>query len=449
MLEQRESKLLKELALAHDELVEAEIAFTDSYIGEFGEFYACKVLNLTRLPRSSKGSDAIDAQKNRYQIKAKVLTKSVFNYTIRGLQCDHYDYLVIVHLNQKFELVAMYQIEALAGSSQLKVTAASILSGKLDITRTNLRPDETRKIERFAELYSKVKLFPFFTSANLVGCVGEYMAAKRLNLKLSNINQKGYDAIDNKGNRYEIKTRRVYSSTRRNSETRRINNLVGKDTDYLIIVVLDHSFDCAGMWLINPNKIVNTKSANLKIVNTTEDVWNLVPSKISYLIDRTPYPDIAKTNRKKTTVRANNKEIKVDKPVKQKNSSQKKYPAYYFVIPTMLIYYFVIRPSATQSEGILYYALIALFAWYLYRKMNEDPSAEVERQKLLNKRLMDSINKAKSQSMNYDNISRTKKTNIKPFKIENNTSLARRQRDINTDCECDYCLNGDFENCEH
>lgn len=449
MLDQKESKLLKELALAHDELVEAEIAFTDSYIGEFGEFYACKVLNLIRLSRSAKGADAIDVQKMRYQIKTKVLTKSVFNYTIRGLHSDHYDYLVIVHLNNQFELVDMYKIEELAGSSQLKVTAASIALGKLDITKTNLNPEETRKIKRFAELYSRLKLLPFFNSVNLVGCLGEYLAAKRLNLKLANVNQKGYDGIDDKGNRYEIKTRRVYSSTRRNSETRRINNLVGKETDYLIIVVLDHSFDCAGMWLLNPNKIVNTKSANLKIVNTTQDVWNLVPSRISYLMDREPYLDMAKTKIKNTTVRVNKKETKVDKHMIQKKVSQKKYPAYYFIIPTMLIFYFFIKPSTTHSQGVLYYALIGLLIWYLYRKMNEDPSEEAERQKLLNKRLMDSINNSKSQSMNYDNISGTKNNNFKPFKTENNTSLTRCRTDVNIDCECFYCLNGNFENCEN
>lgn len=82
---------------------------------------------------------------------------------------------------------------------------------------------------------------------------------------------------------FEIKTRRVYESGRRVSETRRLNNLVGKSADYLVVVALDRSFKCAGMWLIPMQNLTNPKSANLKVVNSTIGTLNVIPSKISWL----------------------------------------------------------------------------------------------------------------------------------------------------------------------
>ena len=63
----------------------------------------------------------------------------------------------------------------------------------------------------------------------------------------------------------------------------RINNLIGKNADYLIVVTLNHAFECSGMWIMPMKNIINPKSANLKIVNTTIGVKNLVPSQISWL----------------------------------------------------------------------------------------------------------------------------------------------------------------------
>ena len=78
-----------------------------------------------------------------------------------------------------------------------------------------------------------------------------------MNLKLSsNKNEKGLDAIGQGGLTFEIKTRRVYDSERRTSETRRINNLIGKNADYLIVVTLNHAFECSGMWIMPMKNII-------------------------------------------------------------------------------------------------------------------------------------------------------------------------------------------------
>lgn len=303
MLAQKESKLLKELALAHNTLVDLGIACTDNYTGEFGEFYASRLLDLTRYNRSQKDTDAYDSKGKTYQIKTRVMADSNHSYTIRRLKPNCFDYLLVVHLNTKFELIAIFQFETNLGMTSILISPARTKKAQLNDANLLLSKDERLSISRFSSVYEQIKAINFFKSGNLVGNIGELMAANQLDLTLASINQKGYDTLDRFGNRYEIKTRRVYNSKRRNFENRRINNLVGKDTDFLIIVVLNHSFECSGMWLLDIKKISNPKSANLKIVNTTKGVKSLVQSKISYLIDRDAYVhDITSNKTKRTKV---------------------------------------------------------------------------------------------------------------------------------------------------
>ena len=121
-------------------------------------------------------------------------------------------------------------------------------------------------------------------SRRIVGDLGEFYASQELNLTLNeNKNEKGVDAIDKKGVKYEIKTRRVYESGRRTGKSRRLNNLVGKISEFLIVVALDRSFRCSGMWLIPLKNIYNPKSAHLQIVNTTPGTKQIVKSKIDWL----------------------------------------------------------------------------------------------------------------------------------------------------------------------
>jgi hypothetical protein len=101
---------------------------------------------------------------------------------------------------------------------------------------------------------------------------------------------------------FEIITRRVYSRGRRNSETRRINGLVEKTADYLVVVTLDKFFDCSGMWLIPFANIVSPESAHLEIVNHTPGTLSVIPSKVSWLNTSplfTGFPNPKKAGRKK------------------------------------------------------------------------------------------------------------------------------------------------------
>ncbi|GEM_PF-1276462 len=446
MLNQNESNLLKELALAHDDLVESNIAFTDSYIGEFGEFYASRLLGLTRFNRSYKGADASDKLGKRYQIKCRILSKPGFNYKIKVTDSNSFDYLVIVHLNEFFELIGMYQIGAVAENATYSISA-SALSNQLDIKKIKISADENKKIIRFSKALSNVKSLSFCKSGNLVGNVGEYLAAKRLNLTLAKSNQKGFDAVDEQGRKYEIKSRRVYDSSRRNSETRRINNLVGKETDFLIIVILDHDFACSGMWLLDPSKILNPKSANLKIINTTDGVLNLVPSKISYLKDRDLYAEPLNKKLVKKKAIKKGPAVKDDKIEKKEVIEKKKYPGYLFAIPAIIFYIAVIIPNTSFFEGLFYFALVSLFAHNRYEKANREPRKPGKPGDWL-EALPPEFKAIRERGRNNPHadheVNNPKQIIIKKYKSNSKKSALRKNinLDIHVDCECEGCLNG-------
>lgn len=75
---------------------------------------------------------------------------------------------------------------------------------------------------------------------NIVAEYCEWLAASALNLSLANVIQKGYDATDAEGNRYQVKGRKKF-----NGQARRINgsgSLSSESFDYLVIVLLNADF---------------------------------------------------------------------------------------------------------------------------------------------------------------------------------------------------------------
>jgi hypothetical protein len=139
------------------------------------------------------------------------------------------------------------------------------------------------EIKKFGRIYNKLIQENIIKSKRVVGDLGEYYASKQLNLILnSNNSEKGYDAVDKNGETYEIKARRVYDSERRKSNTRRIR-ILGKTAKWLIVVTLDKSFECNGMWKMLMKDVNNPKSAHLGVVKTTKDVQIIINSKIEWL----------------------------------------------------------------------------------------------------------------------------------------------------------------------
>lgn len=293
-------ELLENFADKNDALFDLGVTTTDSFTGEIGEYIVCKYFNLEKSNRSNKAVDGVSENGQRFQIKAKVITKNNYNYTIKKLQTNLFDVLVIAYFDKSYNPLKLLIISSKKiKNEEVKITNSNISTFEcIEGNSIKIPVKIKRAINEFATAYNNLEDSGIIRSRRIVGDIGEYYARKRLNLKLSdNRNEKGIDATNNIGLTFEIKTRRVYESGRRISETRRINNLVGKEADYLIVVTLDRSFRCNGMWLIPMQNILNPKSANLKIVNTTIGTLNLIPSKIYWLHSGAPFVNFKKTRR--------------------------------------------------------------------------------------------------------------------------------------------------------
>ena len=286
MLNNEKQKSLKNFADQSDKLFDLGIIRTDSFTGEIGEYIASIQFGLKNTDRVTRAVDGIDKNGKRYQVKAKVIENEKVNYGIGNLDIKEIDYLAIVYFNLYYTTKRIIRIH----SSQLPegkvgISNKFLKSIKYDIFDKIEIPKKSQiEILIFGQLYEALRKNKIIRSRKIVGDLGEFYASQFLNLMLNeNINEKGVDAFDKKGRKYEIKTRRVYESGRRTGKTRRINNLVGKDSECLVIVVLDRSFNCVGMWLMPMKNIFNPKSAHLQIVNTTPGVKTIVKSEIDWL----------------------------------------------------------------------------------------------------------------------------------------------------------------------
>lgn len=286
MYTKEQEQLLENFANKSDQLFDLGVISTDSFTGEIGEYVVCKHFNLKKSNRVTQAVDGVSATGERYQVKAKVISKTSFNYNIKDLETQLFDTLAIVFFDRLYQPIKIIIIP----SKKIKKGEVRISASNIS-TFENIDGDKIKNltktkavIKEFAYAYISLEENNIIRSRRIVGDIGEFYACRKLNLFQSeNRNEKGVDARHENGLTFEIKTRRVYESGRRSSENRRLNNLVGKSAEYLIVVTLDRSFKCAGMWLIPMQNLTNPKSANLKIVNTTHGTQNIVPSKISWL----------------------------------------------------------------------------------------------------------------------------------------------------------------------
>lgn len=293
MFTKQQEKLLEKFAGNSDKLFDLGIITTDSFTGEIGEFIACNHFKLIKSERVTKAIDAVCENAKKYQIKSNVVFNNNFRYNIDKLDTTAFDYLVVVYFDYFYKPLKILRLPAEKINNNKILITSSVINSGIEIIekeKVNLQPIHKSAIKEFAKSYLNLSNYKIIRSRRIVGDIGEFYACKHLDLVISeNKNEKGIDAIHPNGLTFEIKTRRVYESGRRNSETRRLNNLVGKAADYLIVVTLDRAFKCSGMWLIPLGNLHNPKSANLKIVNNTFGTKNLIPSKISWLVTGEPF----------------------------------------------------------------------------------------------------------------------------------------------------------------
>lgn len=108
------SELLKLYADVMTELRNREVLrSSNNPVADYTEALVVAALQLTRAPASEAGFDATSQQGERFEIKGRRLTaqnRSTQLSAIRGIELQHFDYLVGVVLNEDFTVRYGYQI---------------------------------------------------------------------------------------------------------------------------------------------------------------------------------------------------------------------------------------------------------------------------------------------------------------------------------------------------
>lgn len=239
-------KILERFAELSDQLFEVDVISTDSFTGEIGEYLACSHFHLKKIARVTEAIDGVCSLGKKYQVKSKVFSKNSSLFRVDKLMPKLFDYLILVFLDTSYNPIKIIRVSSkFILNDKFSLTASNIYNFEyIDKTNIYIQPRIKILLNEFASTVQLLKNEKIIRSSKIVGDIGEFYASKRLDLNLScKMNEKGIDATNISGLTFEIKTRRVYDSGRRKSETRRLNGLVGKRAKYLIVVTLDRAFN--------------------------------------------------------------------------------------------------------------------------------------------------------------------------------------------------------------
>ena len=124
---------------------------------------------------------------------------------------------------------------------------------------------------QYNEILKKLRDNDVIRTSKLVGEYGEYVAIKKLGLELAKSGNKGYDAIDSKGKKYEIKTRKSMSY---NKATKFQVTNKELDFDFLICIIFDENWNLTKFYKIPESKVVLSK--NSIIINKGLEQYNIL-----------------------------------------------------------------------------------------------------------------------------------------------------------------------------
>ena len=119
--------------------------------------------------------------------------------------------------------------------------------------------EETEALHKLGEIVIILKRLGIVRTTDLEGDIGSHYAKQKLKLKLASVNQKGYDAQDKYGKKYEIKTRRSPDSDTLRTQFSKVLN---KNFDFLITVNLDYDYSLLLMVKIPYNVAMDLAKRN-------------------------------------------------------------------------------------------------------------------------------------------------------------------------------------------
>jgi len=119
-------------------------------------------------------------------------------------------------------------------------------------------------LRKYTEIISTLRTEGVIKTSKVVADYGEWLVAQKLNLQLvdSPIN-KGFDALDNKGEKYEIKTRKETAwNSPKNSP---VSAAKIQNADFLICVELDNDWNIKYILKIPSKEVKPNKHSKLAI----------------------------------------------------------------------------------------------------------------------------------------------------------------------------------------
>ncbi len=112
---------------------------------------------------------------------------------------------------------------------------------------------------QYTHIVEELKNMGVIRTGKVVADYGEYIVSKKLKLKLvDNPTNKGYDAIDKNGRRYEIKARKATSWNKPSLFPARKNQL--SKVDFLVYIEFGNNWDLVRLLKIPAKKVRPSKS---------------------------------------------------------------------------------------------------------------------------------------------------------------------------------------------
>lgn len=123
----------------------------------------------------------------------------------------------------------------------------------------------TRLLLEYRNIVSSLRDLGVIRTSKVVGEIGEYIVCDKLNLNRNKSSgNKGYDATDDEGNKYEIKTRKATSWNKPNMFP--VKQLQLETADFLLYAELDDFWDLIKLLRI-PIKQVKPNKHNRVVLN--------------------------------------------------------------------------------------------------------------------------------------------------------------------------------------
>jgi len=132
--------------------------------------------------------------------------------------------------------------------------------------KTTMNDKEIKKLlNQYTGIIERLRRNKIIRTGKVVGDYGEYIVCKKLNLTLvGNSVNKGYDAVDKRGKKYEIKARKATAWNRPGIFPVKLSQL--SVTDFLIYIEFNNEWDVIKLLKI-PAKEINMEHYNRVVIS--------------------------------------------------------------------------------------------------------------------------------------------------------------------------------------